>query len=143
MQVSETRDLSLTIRYASGEKTWAYLLLWQLWQILGYFLVPMKVTLKKSIVWDIGWTLKKGTFSFYPWCIQSESELSLVIHGQQSKVRTFSILNLHPFLPIFFLIFLITWYYRGCVGGGHLFTFFSNMCPKLQKIRKTHEKSLN
>ena len=33
-----------------------------------------------------GWNLKKGWFSFYSWCIQSE--LSLVKHGQKSKVRT-------------------------------------------------------
>ena len=34
---------------------------------------------------DKGWKLKNVPFSFYPWCIQSE--LSLVKHGQQSKVR--------------------------------------------------------
>ena len=33
-----------------------------------------------------GWKLEKVPFSFYPWCIQSE--LSLVKHGQKSKVKT-------------------------------------------------------
>ena len=43
--------------------------------------------LSDQIKWkDKGWKLKNVPFPFYPWCIQSE--LSLVKHGQYSKVRT-------------------------------------------------------
>ena len=54
--------------------------------IVFWFDIINQSCLQKQVCVFKGWKLEKVPFSFYPWCIQSE--LSLVKHGQKSKVRT-------------------------------------------------------
>ena len=54
---------------------------------ISYTLIRVATSETVNILFK-GWSLKNVWFSFYPWCVQSE--LSLVKHGQKSKIRDLS-----------------------------------------------------